>query len=158
MCSSYPAHKNTYLSASSCPIPTQLGKHHLPMYVDPPALLSAFSKGCRNHNMDIHEHPLLGPISQKRVRRFSPIFAHRSFTIIPTGVPICSPKFRAHGSSNSLFHGSRSRELAPGLPWPTRTAGTCYFPLQPAGVIRPVRRAAIGALWGTWRTLGWLIC
>ena len=107
MCSSYPAHKNTYLSASSCPIPTQLGTHHLPMYADPLALLSAVPKGCRNQNMDIHEHPLPGPISQKRVRRFSPFFAHRSFTILPTGVPIFSAKFRAHVSSNSLFHESR---------------------------------------------------
>ena len=107
MCSSYPEHKNTYLSASSCPIPTQLGTHHLPMYVDPLALLSSLPKCSRNQNMDIHEHPLPGPISQKRVHRFSPFFAHRSFTIIPTGVPICSPKFCAHVSSNSLFHESR---------------------------------------------------
>ena len=108
MCSSYPAHKSTYLSASSSPIPTQLGTHHLPMYVDPPTLLSAVPKGCRNQNTDIHKHPLPGPISQKRVCRFSPFFAHRSFTILPTGVPIFSAKFRAHVSSNSLFHGSRS--------------------------------------------------
>ena len=119
MCSSYPAHKNTYLSANSCPIPTQLGTHHLPMYGNPLALLSALPKCSRNQNMDIHEHPLPGPISQKRVRRFSPFFAHRSFTIIPTGVPICSPKFRAHVSSNSLFHGSRSRmKTDSGVPYP----------------------------------------
>ena len=118
MCSSYPAHKNTYLSASSCPIPTQLGTHHLPMYVDPPTLLSAVPKGCRNQNTDIHKHPLPGPISQKRVRRFSPFFAHRSFTILPTGVPICSPKFRAHVSSNSLFHESRSLRVHPALGQP----------------------------------------
>ena len=135
MCSSYPAHKSTYLSASSSPIPTQLGTHHLPMYADPLALLSAVPKGCRNQNMDIHKHPLPGLISQKRVRRFSPFFAHRSFTILPTGVPIFSAKFRAHVSSNSLFHESRwfvgvLRPMSRPKPSRERSTARAAFPVD----------------------------